>query len=233
MPQTTRRRLQKAGESACSVTHKVVTERRNQPRQIALLRVGLLHIGDAKELCVVRNISDGGLSVRVYRAVALGQRVRVELKSGELLEGFVLWARNRDVGICLRETVDVQSILAGRWVMEAGKRQRSPRLEVTCRARLRLGSRFYTGVLCDISQGGAKIRLQTGPCGVGEAVLTLPDLPPVQGMVRWVNESVIGVSFNERMPFEILAHWLDGRRSDITALATTPSVGTEGDSGHA
>jgi hypothetical protein len=87
-------------------------------------------------------------------------------------------------------------------------------------------------MLCDISQGGAKVRLQTRPCGMGEAVLTLPDLPPLQGVVRWVDESVIGVSFNERMPFEVLAHWLQERRSDVTALASTPSVATEGDSGH-
>jgi hypothetical protein len=231
MPQTRGRRLQNAGGAACSGTDKAMVERRDQPRHITLLRVGLLHTGDAKELCVVRNISEGGLSVRVYRGVPLGHRVRVELRPGELLEGFVLWVRHRDVGIGFRETADVQSILASRWVTETGKRQRWPRLEVRCHTRLRLGSRFYSGMLCDISQGGAKVRLQRRPCGVGEAVLTLPDLPPFRGVVRWVDESVIGLSFNERMPFEVLAH--QERCSDATASASTPSVDTEGDSGHA
>lgn len=62
-------------------------ERRGHARHITILRVALLHTADVKELCVVRNISAGGLSARVYRSFSIGETVQVEFRSDERLEG--------------------------------------------------------------------------------------------------------------------------------------------------
>ena len=66
-------------------------ERRRQVRQLALLRVALLHSGGVSDICVVRNVSPNGLSARVYRKFRAGDAVEIEFRSGELLGGSVVW----------------------------------------------------------------------------------------------------------------------------------------------
>lgn len=73
-----------------------MADRRGEKRHVALLRVALLHVGDCKELCVVKNISASGLPARIYRKLASGDQVQLEFKSGELLSGSVVWGGPRD-----------------------------------------------------------------------------------------------------------------------------------------
>ena len=196
-----------------SKEHGAPREQRSHPRHISILRVALLHAKGCKELCVVRNISPGGLSARVYGKLAGGEHVQVELRSGERLSGNVVWERDWEVGIVFPELIDVDSVLASRWVTESGRGRSLPRINVTCRGRLKMGPRSYSVVLHDISQAGAKVQTQTPIVDGGDLVLTLPDLAQVAGVVRWVGGNEVGISFNECIPFELLARWIQKYRA--------------------
>jgi hypothetical protein len=191
---------------------EVAGERRKQERYITILRVALIHAGDAKELCVVRNISAGGLSARVYRRFEVGEAVEVEFRSEERLVGIVKWVRGFEIGISFAEAIEVDAVLVSRWASEDGRKQRLPRVELQCRCQLRIGSRFYLATLQDISQGGAKLLLARPAEGTADAILTLPDLGWLEGSLRWTHGATVGISFNERLPFEVLVHWIQGRR---------------------
>lgn len=192
--------------------HKNKVERRRQQRHVALLRVALLHVGGSKELCVVRNISPSGLSARVYRKLAGGEHVQIEFRSGELLSGAVVWERDWEVGIVFPALIDVEAVLASRWVTESGRGRSLPRIELSCRGKLKMGDRSYDIELQDISQGGAKVKTQTPLVDKGNALLSLAELPPVAGVVRWVGGTDVGISFNECIPFDRLARWIQERR---------------------
>lgn len=200
-------------------------ERRLQQRQVALLRVALLHAGGNKELCVVRNISSSGLSARVYRKLAGGEHVQIEFRSGEFLSGAVVWERDWEVGIVFPELIDVKAVLASRWITEPGRGRSLPRIEVSCRGRLKLGSQSFSVELQDISQGGAKLKTQRPLVDKGDAVLTLPDLPAIAGVVRWVGGTDVGISFNECIPFEQLARWIQAHRARSSVPADHDAKG--------
>lgn len=187
-------------------------ERRAQKRHIALLRVGLLHADGTGDLCVVKNVSASGLSARVYRELAIGEQVQIEFRSGELLNGSVVWARNWDIGIAFSEPIDLDSLLASRWVTEPDRRRNLPRVELSCRGRLSRGVESHGILLQDISQGGARVQVGK-PVEPGNVVLSLPDLPPVAGVVRWANSTLAGISFNECISFETLARWIQAQRA--------------------
>jgi hypothetical protein len=193
--------------------HGVQPDQRDHPRHIAMLRVALLHARGSKDLCVVRNISSGGLSARVYQKLAGGEHVEVELRSGERLGGAVAWERDWEVGIVFPKLIDVDAVLASRWITESGRARNLPRISLSCRGRLKMGSRSYSVVLQDISQGGAKVQTQAPIVDRGDLILSLPDLPPVAGVVRWVGGNDVGISFNECIPFDGLARWVQVRRS--------------------
>jgi hypothetical protein len=191
---------------------KAGTERRGQERHTTLLRVALLHAGGVQDICVVKNISSTGLSTRVYTKLAIGESVQIEFRSGELLTGSVVWARDREVGISFRTAIDVNAVLAGRWVTEIGRARNLPRIQVACQGQLRTGSGSRSVLLRDISQAGARLCLETPDAPTGAVVLSLPGLPPVAGVVRWVGGNDLGVSFNEHIAFDLLARWIEARR---------------------
>lgn len=186
--------------------------RRAHPRHVLVRRSALLHVGGAREPCVVVNISAGGLMARTYGAQVTGARIGVELVPGELVHGSVLWAQDWSIGIAFDALIDVDALLARQWVAEADRdRRRSPRTALSCPASLRVGSRFYQGKVCDISGGGARFRGLRAPRKTGPALLTLPDLPPLRAAVAWTKERDCGLVFDEEIPGEALARWLAGR----------------------
>jgi hypothetical protein len=57
---------------------------------------------------------------------------------------------------------------------------------------------------------------------LGKVELSLPDLPPIAGVVRWISGPNLGVSFNECLAFETLARWIQARREGLGRLADGP-----------
>jgi hypothetical protein len=185
-------------------------ERRSEKRHVALLRVAVLHVAGERDLCVVRNISTHGLSARLYRDLARRTEVEVEFRSGERLKGAVVWKKNQEVGIRFPNPVNVETVLASRWLVESGRRRNLPRIELSSEARLK-GSHHHAVELQDISQGGARVRIDC-PLELGRVVLILPRMSPVAGVVRWTADGIAGISFDECVAFDQLAGWLEERR---------------------
>jgi hypothetical protein len=183
-------------------------ERRRQARHMTILRVGTLIINGRRELCLVRNISAGGLMAHAYSVLTPGQPVMVELKTNQQIAGTVTWVEGANVGISFAEPVDVEELLASHSVLENGWRPRLPRVEVDRLATLRSGARVYGVSTRDISQGGVKIETDQPFAEGEEIVLTLDKFRPVQGVVRWYHEGLCGISFNQVIPFHELMRWL-------------------------
>ena len=193
-------------------TFALEPDRRKEGRHVALLRVGVLHARGDRNLCVVKNISASGLSARAYKKVAVGDEVHIEFKSGGLLSGRVVWARDWNLGIKFPDPIDVEAVLSSRWVVEAQRRRNLPRIPLVCDGRLRLGGRFMGARLLDISQAGARLRVDVSQVNLGEADLSLPGLPSISGLIRWIINDQAGMSFNECLSFEKLASWIHAHR---------------------
>lgn len=190
----------------------VFTDRRRGPRELTLMRVGLIHTSEGKAFCLVKNLSADGLMARVYRSFRPGEEAPVELTTGHVLLGEIVWARGGDIGVRFRLSVDVDNVLSSRWGPDSEKRLRLPRLDLSCPAAARYGGRSVPVQLRNISQRGAKI-VGRGPIpDFSEIMLSLPDLGCIHGTVRWSTGGEAGVFFNESLPFEVLARWVDGRR---------------------
>lgn len=187
------------------------SERRREERYITILRVGTLIIDGRRELCLMRNISAGGLMAHVYSPVKEGQRVTVELKSNQAIGGTIVWVRGANAGIGFDESVDIAALLANPAVLDNGWRPRLPRVEVARWGTLRAGARTWRVQTRDISQGGVKIVVEQAFELDEEVVLTLDHFRPLPGTVRWQNEGACGLAFNQLIPFEELIAWLKRR----------------------
>ncbi len=183
-------------------------DRRRQPRHMTILRVGTIIVGGRRELCLIRNISAGGLMAHAYSQLATGQSLEVELKTNQRIAGAVSWAEGSNVGIAFEQPVDVEELLATHSTLDNGWRPRLPRVEVDRLGTVRVGAHVYPLSTRDISQGGVKIEIDQ-PLEVGaDIVLTLDKFRPIAGAVRWYQEGLCGISFNQVIPFHELMGWL-------------------------
>jgi hypothetical protein len=191
-------------------------ERRDNERHLTLFRVGSVQVGDRRELCLIKNISAGGMMVRAYCALEPGTRVSVELKRGEQIPGTVSWIQEGSAGIEFDQNVDVVELLASS--ME-GPRPRMPRVEVRCIASVRHGSQVYGMRAHDISQGGLKVESGRDLAIGTEVLVTLPGLPSQTGVIRWKDGRYYGVTFNRLLALTDLVGWLQQQRELLRAAS--------------
>ncbi len=198
-----------------SETPPAPTERREGDRHMTLYRVGSLAIGERRELCLIKNISAGGMMVRAYCAIPEGTRLTVELKCGQPIAGSVTWFRDPNVGIAFDQPIDVIDILS---TSMQGPRPRMPRMEVQGLVTIREGASTYRLRACDISQGGLKVQGETMIALGADVVVTCPGLEPQRGVVRWSEGDQMGVTFNRNLPLALLVGWLQHRRDALRAV---------------
>lgn len=185
------------------------SDRREGERHMTLYRVGSILVDDRRELCLIKNISAGGMMIRLYCSVAIGTRAIVELKSGQPIHGKISWTRDENAGVSFEHPVDVIDILSSSM---DGPRPRMPRIETQCRATIREGANIFRVEACDISQGGVKIRTDAVLPQGTDVVVALPDMDAQAGIICWSSNGFAGINFNRLMPLRDLVAWLHVQR---------------------
>jgi hypothetical protein len=190
-------------------------ERRSDERVAPMLRVAKLVSDRGEQLIRVRNVSAGGLMAEAGQAVSIGEAVSVELSS-QKIPGSVVWVREGTVGVKFDQNVDLGELLAGRKPRH-GFRPRPPRLEVHCKASLRVDKVYYTVDVHDISLGGMKVEPIEEYCLGKKVVVVVESLRPIRGEVRWYSDRRAGIIFDKPLEFEELAEWI-GKRLELASL---------------
>ena len=206
-----------AGEQVVETSYSFSTampdppERRGHERHVKILRVGVLVIDGRRELCLIRNISAGGLMAHVYSALKTGQSVTVELKTQEPIAGRIAWVRDANVGVAFDEPADIEALLANPANLDNGWRARSPRIEVDRAAIVRLEGVASSARIRDISQSGVKLETKAA-LTVNRDVVVIPDgLDPIAGVVRWRDDERAGIVFNRIIPLADLIAWIKAK----------------------
>ena len=187
-------------------------ERRFDERLIPLLKIAKMTSNSGERLIRVRNISAGGVMAEVADPPAVGEHVAVELSS-QKIPSTVTWIRDGLVGMKFDQSVDLGELLAGRKPRH-GFRPRPPRLNVECKASVRLGKIYYNVDVHDISLGGMKVAPIEEYCVGREVTVVVESLKPIKGEVRWYSD---GIVFHKPLSFDELAEWV-GKRLEVASL---------------
>jgi hypothetical protein len=190
-------------------------ERRTEERMSAMLRVGKVSSSAGEQLIRIKNLSAGGLMALVNHAPAPGDQVDIEVSS-QKIPSTVVWIRDDVVGFKFDQDVDLGELLAGRKPRH-GFRPRPPRLEIRCKASVKVGKVYYTVDVHDISLGGMKVEPIEEYCVGKPVVVVVESLKPVRGEVRWYSERKAGIVFETPLDFDELAEWV-GKRLELASL---------------
>ncbi|HEY8591407.1 MAG TPA: PilZ domain-containing protein [Sphingomicrobium sp.] len=191
-------------------------ERRDDDRVPAMLRVGkMIDASGHQQLIKVKNMSAGGIMAIVSRLPNVGDPVDIEV-SGQKIPSSVVWTRDDLVGVKFDQSVDLGELLAGR-KQRLGFRPRPPRLQIACKASVKVGKIYYTVDVHDISLGGMKVEPIEEYCVGKKVVVVIESLRPVKGEVRWFSDRVAGIVFDKPLEFDELAEWV-GKRLELASL---------------
>lgn len=186
-------------------------ERRGDERYLSLLRVGAMVVDGRRELCLIRNISAGGMMIRAYSGMTVGTRLSIELKQGDPISGVIQWVQDELSGITFDSPIDVLALLTA---PGEGPRPRLPRIEVDCTAWVRQDAEVVRTRTVNVSQGGIRVESTADLIVSGDVVVTLPGLTPAAGVVRWRHGDSYGIGFNRAFPLAELVHWLQDQQLD-------------------
>jgi hypothetical protein len=165
------------------------------------------HSGTRRE-CVIRKISALGAMLGCDFAAALGDKVALELATGQRAPGKIAWTDGREVGVQFDDPIDLIALLNRKLVSQDRERRTMPRLEVRCSAHVKYGEHFWPASLRNISASGLQLEADELPA-VGTYVSVLVEgliIPP--GEVIWRRGKLAGIEILEELRWSSIIPWV-------------------------
>ena len=86
-------------------------DERKAPRYTLMMRQAKLRTATSELLCVVRDLSVSGISIRTFHPLPPGDRFTVELREGHPYSIEKIWERDGEAGFKFRDPVALEIIL--------------------------------------------------------------------------------------------------------------------------
>jgi len=176
-------------------------DQRCAPRFTQLIRAAKLTSADAEFLCIVRDASETGVSVRLFHPLPPHVALTLEMPSGDRLAVDLVWESEGKAGFRFREPVEIGRIIEARGPFP--KRPVRVRLEIPC--KLILGDRRVGAMVINLSQQGALVSTQEPLSLIQRVRIDAEGLPEIAARVRWRRNGEYGLSFEDTFQFAELA----------------------------
>lgn len=170
---------------------------RAAPRLTLLIRAAKLVSAQGEFVRVIRDVSDLGVSVRLFHALPTGQHFELHMPAGAGYAITRVWQRGNEAGFTFNEPIEVT-----RMINESAEYpKRGLRLAVCFPIRLATLTQHCDAVVENLSQQGARIAcdslLAIDQMVRIEAPGVAPDLRTVRAKIRWRRDSHYGVVFDD------------------------------------
>jgi hypothetical protein len=167
----------------------------------------IYHSGVRRE-CEIRKISALGVTIASDLVPALGDRVAVELATGQRAGGKIAWTDRGELGIRFEDSIDVIALLNRKLVSQTPERRTMPRLEVRCLAYMKCGAGFWPAMLRNISSGGLQLEGSDMPAVGTYVAIFLEGLNIPSGEVLWSRGELIGIGLMEELSWTSIIPWV-------------------------
>lgn len=186
-------------------------ELRAAPRFTLLIRAAKLVSAQGEFICVIRDVSETGVSVRLFHALPSCKQFALHMPGGAVYEIANVWQRGNEAGFTFAQAVEVQQLIC-----ESGDYpKRGVRLGLCFPVTVTTLTQRFEAVVENISQQGARIACD-GMFAIDQTVrIKAPgatgELREVRAKVRWRRDQNYGVVFDDTFTlgdFARVAAWL-------------------------
>lgn len=177
------------------------TEQRSTPRLALLIRAAKLTSDLGEFLCVVRDASEVGVSVRLFHRLPPDVELTLEMPNGDRHRLERVWEDEGRAGFRFLEPVELDRIVEGR--SPYGKRPVRVKVDVPC--WLAAGDRRVPAKIDNLSQQGALVRTEEHLSLIQRIRIVADGLPEITAKVRWRRNDRYGLSFEDTFQYADLA----------------------------
>ena len=179
----------------------VALEERAAPRFTLLIRTAKLICGSAEYLCVIRDVSAEGISVRLFHSVPSDDEMILEMQTGDCHAVKPVWQRPGEAGFRFVIPIDVEQMIR--------RSSRFPKRELRFAAdlpvKLSVAGVPHQAILHNISQQGAMIE-SVERLAIDQILrMESRHLPEIQARVRWRKGEQYGLIFDTTFRLHDLA----------------------------
>ena len=167
----------------------------------------IYHSGVRRD-CEIRKISALGVTIASDLVPALGDRVAVELATGQRAAGKIAWTDRGELGVRFEDSIDVIALLNRKLVSQTPERRTMPRLEVRCLAHIKFGAGFSPAMLRNISSGGLQLEGSDMPPAGTFVSVFVEGLNIPGGEVLWSRGELIGIELVEELSWTSIIPWV-------------------------
>lgn len=169
------------------------SEQRAAPRFTSLIRAAKLVGSQGEFVCVVRDVSTGGVRLRCFHTVPEDRIMELQLQNGE---SFVI-ERVRQDGLEASFRF-LRPVAIERLVQEAWDHPRRPlRLNIVLPLTLRTTSGSVAAVTQNVSQQGCRVECAIPLAMAQSVIIESPHLPGIRAKVRWRVANGCGLVFDD------------------------------------
>jgi hypothetical protein len=167
------------------------------PRFTLLIRAAKLVSAQGEFVCVIRDVSESGVSVRLFHALPGCKDFALHMPAGAVYEVVPKWQRDNEAGFAFAQSVEVEQL-----VNEAGEYpKRGLRLAVCFPVTLSTLSQTCEAVIENLSQQGARLTCDA-LLAIDQTVrIAAPGFGgenrEVRAKVRWRRDQQYGVVFDD------------------------------------
>lgn len=172
-------------------------ELRAAPRFTLLIRAAKLVSAQGEFVCVIRDVSETGVSARLFHRLPGCKNFALHMPSGTVYDITNVWERGNEAGFRFDESVEVAQLIS-----ESGDYpKRGLRLALCFPVNIVTAGQQFAGVVENFSQQGARIACE-GLIAIDQAIrLEVPgahgELRDVRAKVRWRRDQCYGVVFDD------------------------------------
>jgi hypothetical protein len=197
-----------------SVTTFVVGDRLPWPdeasasHELGPLDAAAIFVSGSREPCSIRKISSLGATVRSELVPALGERVAIELPTGQRPTGKISWTDGRELGVRFDDYIDVVALLNRKLVSLTPDRRTMPRVEVRTPVYVKCGENLCLATLRNISAKGLQLEGDELPAVGTYVSVFVEGLNIPAGEVVWKRDKLAGIEVFEELSWTSIIPWI-------------------------
>ncbi len=181
-------------------------DQRTAARFTLLIRLAKLLVDDKEYLCVIRDASQAGMRLKLFKRIPTQSRIVIELANGERFPVRKIWERDGFGGFAFAEEVSLERLV------ETGHGpfpNHKLRLRTLLGGRLVVGGQDYPITFENLSVQGACITCED-LLAIDQLVRVETDeLPAFHAKVRWRQRPQYGLVFEQMLSFEELGRFVE------------------------
>jgi len=176
-------------------------EKRTAGRVCNLIRPAKVVTPFGEFLCVIRDVSETGISLRIFHPLPDCPEMLIEQPNGDRYAVGLVWQNSDRAGFRFTGEADMDRILT-----HPDRFHKRPiRVAINAPVELTAGVQMVRAELLDISQQGAKIACDQLLAIEQRVKIRAPGLRETRAKVRWRRNGFLGLAIDDTFQFEELA----------------------------